>query len=60
MFCDTDHIASCTQEAEQRQAQEHALAQSSGIECGVCLDVVLEKSAINDRRFGLLCMHMVL
>jgi E3 ubiquitin-protein ligase makorin len=47
-------------EEEQRQrAAETAAAASAEVECGICLELVMSKPRIGDRRFGLLsgCPH---
>lgn len=47
-------------EEEQRQrAAEEAAAASAEVECGICLERVMSKDRIGERRFGLLsgCLH---
>lgn len=41
-------------ERRSEEVKDAAIQRSAGIECGICLDVVLEKPNINDRRFGIL------
>jgi hypothetical protein len=50
------HVDECIAQAEEREKAAERMGQSEGIECGICLEVVLEKRAINDRRFGVLGM----
>jgi hypothetical protein len=51
------HMDECIAQAEEREKAAERMGQSEGIECGICLEVVLEKRAINDRRFGVLGMR---
>lgn len=46
-------------EKKSKEVKDAAIQRSAGIECGICLDVVLEKSNINDRRFGILGVNLV-
>ena len=47
------------EEAERVRALEEKLARSAEVECAICLECVLEKPRLGDRRFGLLsgCDH---
>ena len=47
------------EEAERVRALEEKLARSAEVECAVCLERVLEKPRLGERRFGLLsgCDH---
>jgi hypothetical protein len=47
------------EEAERVRALEQKLARSAEVECAICLECVLEKQRLGDRRFGLLsgCDH---
>jgi E3 ubiquitin-protein ligase makorin len=48
------HINECTKRHERLAAR----VRSAAVECGICLERVLEKSNLSDRRFGLLaCDH---
>ena len=53
------HIAACVDDLESRMKREAQRDQSQGVECSICLDVVLEKRDPKLRRFGLLenCTH---
>jgi len=47
-----------TEECTNRHERLAARARSAAVECGICLERVLEKSNLSDRRFGLLaCDH---
>jgi len=47
-----------TEECTKRHERLAARARSAAVECGICLERVLEKSNLSDRRFGLLaCDH---
>ena len=51
-----EHILHCEQQQQDHALREARLESSGGLECGICLDVVLEKPSVSDRRFGLLRM----
>eukprot|EP00051_Salpingoeca_urceolata_P031979 m.13749 g.13749 ORF g.13749 m.13749 type:complete len:421 (-) comp4649_c0_seq1:488-1750(-) len=53
------HIDACVADVERHIEHEHAVQRSEGVECCVCMDVVLEKSNRSERRFGILqnCNH---
>ncbi|GFP95541.1 E3 ubiquitin-protein ligase makorin, partial [Phtheirospermum japonicum] len=50
-----EHLRNC----EKRQKHLEALTRSQGIECSVCLELVLSKSTPSERKFGILseCDH---
>ena len=56
-------MATCVQECmeahEEDMKHSFAVAASREKTCGICLDVVLEKKELSDRRFGILenCSH---
>eukprot|EP00052_Salpingoeca_macrocollata_P009515 m.75012 g.75012 ORF g.75012 m.75012 type:complete len:424 (-) comp17137_c0_seq1:88-1359(-) len=55
----TEHVEKCMQALEQQLEVEELFEQSKQIACGICMDLVLEKSSLSECRFGLLqnCMH---
>lgn len=53
------HVDACVAEMERALAVEETRAKGDGVECGVCMEVVLDKARAADRRFGILshCDH---
>lgn len=54
-----EHLNQCVAEVERGIKAAEAEQLSATIDCGVCLEKVLEKSDLSDRRFGILqnCNH---
>ncbi|XP_062515150.1 E3 ubiquitin-protein ligase makorin-1-like [Corticium candelabrum] len=54
-----DHIRECQRSLEENIEHTFAMKRSQGIQCSICLDVVLDKRKPADRRFGILseCSH---
>lgn len=54
------HIEKCEKELEQEMEFSFAIQNSMGKTCGICMDVVLEKEPVSERRFGILekCNHV--
>lgn len=54
------HIELCEKELEQEMEFSFAIQRSMDKTCGICMDIVLEKEPISERRFGILekCNHV--
>ena len=54
------HIEKCEKKIEQEMEYSFAMQRSLDKTCGICMDVVLEKNPISERRFGILenCNHI--
>ncbi|KFM83406.1 putative E3 ubiquitin-protein ligase makorin-2, partial [Stegodyphus mimosarum] len=54
------HIELCEKELEQDMELSFAVQRSRDKICGICMDVVMEKDLISERRFGILekCNHV--
>lgn len=54
------HTEECEKEIEQDMELSFAIQRSLDKTCGICMDVVLEKEPISERRFGILekCHHV--
>ncbi|XP_063933305.1 uncharacterized protein LOC135145127 [Zophobas morio] len=53
------HVNSCLENSNNLEKRIINSQKSKGVECGICLEVVLEKATLSNRRFGLLksCKH---
>ena len=53
-------IQECIKEHEKDMELSFAVAQSKGKSCGICMEVIMEKSPKAEQRFGLLsnCNHV--
>jgi E3 ubiquitin-protein ligase makorin len=54
-----DHIRDCQKALAMNVEHTFAMKRSQGVQCSICLDVVLDKLNLSDRRFGILseCKH---
>ncbi|XP_003748215.1 probable E3 ubiquitin-protein ligase makorin-2 [Galendromus occidentalis] len=54
------HVEECRRTCREQKKSASLLARSSQLQCGICLDVVLEKEAESSRIFGVLeeCSHV--
>lgn len=54
------HIEYCEKELEQDMELSFAIQRSLDKSCGICMDIILEKEPISERRFGILekCNHV--
>ncbi|GFX77017.1 probable E3 ubiquitin-protein ligase makorin-1 [Trichonephila clavipes] len=54
------HIENCEKELEEDMELSFAIQRSLDKSCGICMDVILEKEPISERRFGILekCNHV--
>ncbi|XP_054720229.1 probable E3 ubiquitin-protein ligase makorin-1 [Uloborus diversus] len=54
------HREKCLKELEDEMEFSFAVQRSMGKMCGICMDVVIDKERISDRRFGILenCNHV--
>ncbi|XP_076062541.1 putative E3 ubiquitin-protein ligase makorin-1 isoform X2 [Oratosquilla oratoria] len=53
------HVEECTKLMEAEMEHSFAVARSRGKTCGICMDIVLDRSLASERRFGILpnCNH---
>eukprot|EP00049_Salpingoeca_infusionum_P001246 m.46622 g.46622 ORF g.46622 m.46622 type:complete len:442 (+) comp10932_c0_seq6:226-1551(+) len=53
------HLMSCISYADKEYEKAMLAKRSAGIECGICLDVIVEKEGLSSQRFGILpnCSH---
>ncbi|KAG8198205.1 hypothetical protein JTE90_015302 [Oedothorax gibbosus] len=54
------HVELCEKELEQDMELSFAVARSRDKACGICMDVILDKEPLSERRFGILekCNHV--
>ncbi|KAK6176925.1 hypothetical protein SNE40_015129 [Patella caerulea] len=54
------HISECTEQHEKDMELSFAVARSKDKVCGICMDIVLDKQPVSERRFGILpkCTHI--
>ncbi|CAL1278385.1 unnamed protein product [Larinioides sclopetarius] len=54
------HIEYCSKEIEKDMELSFAIQRSMNKTCGICMDVIMEKEPVSERRFGILenCYHI--
>ncbi|ESO85220.1 hypothetical protein LOTGIDRAFT_221472 [Lottia gigantea] len=54
------HLLECTEQHEEDMELSFAIARSKDKACGICMDIVVDKQPISERRFGILpnCNHI--
>ncbi|KAF8788261.1 E3 ubiquitin-protein ligase makorin-1 like protein [Argiope bruennichi] len=54
------HIEYCSKEIEKDMELSFAIQRSINKTCGICMDVIMEKEPVSERRFGILenCYHI--
>ncbi|XP_033095752.1 probable E3 ubiquitin-protein ligase makorin-1 [Anneissia japonica] len=54
-----EHIKECIAHHEEEMEKAFAYQRSKDVQCGICMEVILEKSNVKERKFGVLsdCKH---